>query len=89
MIVSFKEFLEEKENKYMITAKKGDKVIKQVNINYNDLLNLVRKILINVQSMEESSADLQAMKIVDSVKKGKAKSMENSKSGYTMVIQLA
>ena len=55
--------------------------------NEEDTLNFVRKVMLNIQSMEETSADLKAMQLIEEVKAGQAKGIEGA-AGRVVVIQL-
>jgi len=75
--------------KFLISTKVNAKAkpIKQAIVDYTIALNMARKALLAIQSMEESSADLQAMNIMDEVASGTPKGFENPKTGYVLVIQ--
>jgi len=53
-----------------------------------DTLNLVRKAILKLQSMEETSADLRAIDFMNNVTPGHAMTIENPLNGHVVVIQV-
>jgi hypothetical protein len=51
-------------------------------------LNLVRSIMLEMQPMEETSADLKAMKFIQEVTGGQPKGIENEKNGRAVIFQI-
>ncbi len=51
-------------------------------------LNLVRFVILQLQSMEETSADLKAIKFMQEVTKGNAKVLEGSANSRVLVVQV-
>ena len=74
---------------YLLSIKKSltGKPIKQRIEDETTTLNLVRRAMLGIQSMEETSADLRAIDLMNKVKPGKAQVIENRANGHCLVIQ--
>lgn len=72
---------------YLLTAKKGNDK-KQIIASDDTALNIIRRFMLNAQSMEETSASLKAMAFIGSISKGHAKAIENTKTGAVLVVQI-
>lgn len=51
-------------------------------------LNLVRKAILELQSMDETSADLRAINFMNKITPGHAQVIENPRNGRMLVIQV-
>ncbi len=62
--------------------------MKQEVKNEHDTLNFVRQVMVIMQPMEETSADLKAMEILERVKAGKPAMIEHPTNCNILVIQI-
>lgn len=82
------------ETEYLITARGpnpdtgDDEVRLQAVWSELRVINLVRKMILAVQSMDETSADLRAIDFMNHVKPGTAQGLKNPKNGMTLVVQV-
>jgi len=75
---------------YLISMKKSldDKPLAQKTMNEHETLNFIRRAMLGIQSMDETSADIRAISFMDKVKPGKAQIIENHKNGHCAVVQI-
>jgi len=52
------------------------------------ILNFIRKAMLTMKSMDETSADLQAIAFLQDVKPGHAKALEHPETGRVLVVQV-
>ena len=71
--------------RYLLTAKQNGKNVRQSRVSEAGAINTARKCLLAVIRMEETSADLQAMKFIRDIEVGAARGISN-KSGDTTII---
>ncbi len=51
-------------------------------------LNFVRDVMLTIQPMEETSADIQAMNFINMVEVGKPMLLESNKTGRVLIVQI-
>ena len=73
---------------FLLTAKR-DGLKKQIKADEYQALNLVRRAMSSIQSMDETSLDLKAIKLIETVKSGKPQGITDVKNGGELVIQLS
>ncbi len=75
---------------FLISVKLGKDLTpaKQEVKNEHDTLNFIRQAMIIMQPLEETSADLKAMGLIERVKAGKPAMIEHHTNGKVLVIQV-
>ncbi len=75
---------------FLISLKHGfdGKPYKQVIADEHVCLNGVRKTMLGLESMEETTADIKAINFLERVKAGNPQAIENRKTGGVMVVQV-
>jgi len=78
------------EKRYLISAKENqnEKPMLQTTKNETDTLRFIRSVMLELQPMDETSADLKALQFLNDLKIGNAKCIENTKNGVVLVFQL-
>ena len=71
---------------YLLTAT-NNSTKKQIRLDENLTLNTVRRFMLMVQPMDETSADLKAISFLQSIVKGKAKVIANSDETMLLKVQ--
>jgi hypothetical protein len=74
---------------YLLTAKKtidGKPELQRI-VDNQAALNIVRRSMLSIQSMDETSADVKAISFMASVKPTGAKVLENTQNGRVLVVQ--
>ncbi len=74
---------------YLLTVKKtinGTPELQRI-VDNQAALNIVRRSMLSIQSMDETSADLKAINFMASVKPTGSKVLENKQNGRVLVVQ--
>lgn len=64
-------------------------VIAQTILDEHEALNVIRKSMLAIQSMSETSADLMAIDFIGRIAPGEPQAVTNAKNGVTIVMQVA
>ncbi len=74
---------------YLLTAKNNliASASRQYTADEKEALNIVRKFMLSIQSMEETSADLKAISFMASVEPNSARAIENQRTKMVLIVQ--
>jgi len=75
---------------FLLSAKENINTtpVRQFIKNEHDTLNIVRNTMLAMESMEETSADLRSMNLIQEVKEGKIKVLEDPITKRVLIIHL-
>ena len=73
--------------RYLVTAKQNGAAQFQRIMGEGEALNLARRAMVAIGRLEETSADLRAVKFLNEIKPGKARAIENTATGAAIVFQ--
>ncbi len=74
---------------YLLTAKNNliASASRQYSADEKETLNIVRKFMLSIQSMDETSADLKAIAFMASVEPNGARAIENQRTKMVLIVQ--